>query len=143
MQSCPQNNTHHVAFLRALYLDHYFSLNDFPKCLRHTTPGMFADDTYITTAHEDISTIECSLNSDLIAVHNWLKTNKLSCNTSKTSYMTIGSRQNLANAKFMNLELDNRPIEHKSSTKLLGVHIDEMLSLDNQIKHTSRPQWTN
>ena len=25
-----------------------------------------------TTAHEDISTIECSLNSDLTAVHNWL-----------------------------------------------------------------------
>ena len=41
-------------------------INDFPKCLRHTTPGMFADDTYITTADEEISTIECSLNSDLI-----------------------------------------------------------------------------
>ena len=67
---------------------------------------MFADDTYITTAHEDISTIECSLNIDLTAVHNWLKTNKLSCKTCKTSYMTIGSRQNLTNAKFMNLELD-------------------------------------
>ena len=51
--------------------------------------------------------------------------------------MTIGSRQNLANAKFMNLELDNRPIEHKPSTKLLGVHIDEMLTWDNQIKHIS------
>ena len=112
-------------------------INDFPKCLRHTTPGMFADDTYITTADEEISTIECSLNSDLIAVHNWLKANKLSCNTSKTSYMTIGSRQNLANAKFMNLELDDRPIEHKPSTKLLGVHIDEMLTWDNQIKHIS------
>ena len=93
-------------------------INDFPKCLRHTTPGMFADDTYITTAHEDISTIECFLNSDLTAVHNWLKTNKLSCNTSKTSYMTIGSWQNLANAMFMNLELDNRPIKHKPSTKI-------------------------
>ena len=33
---------------------------------------MFPDDTYTTTAHEDISTIECSLNSDLTAVHNWL-----------------------------------------------------------------------
>ena len=77
---------------------------------------------------EEISIIECSLNSDLIAVRNWLKTNKLSCNTSRTSYMTIGSRQNLANAKFMNLELDNRPIEHKPSTKLLGIHIDEMLT---------------
>ena len=21
-------------------------ISDFPKCLRHTTPGMFADDTY-------------------------------------------------------------------------------------------------
>ena len=90
--------------------------------------GMFADDTYITTADEEISKIECSLNSDLIAVHNWLKTNKLSCNTSKTSYMTIGSRQKLANANFTNLELDDRPIEHKPSTKLLGVHIDEMLT---------------
>ena len=39
----------------------------------------------ITTAHEDISTIECFLNSDLAAEHNWLMTNKLSCNTSKTS----------------------------------------------------------
>ena len=46
---------------------------------------MFADDTYITTAHEDISTIECSLNIDLTAVHNWLKTNKLSCKTCKTT----------------------------------------------------------
>ena len=49
----------------------------------------------------------------------------------------------MANVKFMNLELDNRPIEHNSSTKLLGVHIDEMVSLDNQIKHTSWPPWTN
>ena len=51
--------------------------------------------------------------------------------------MTIDSWQNLANAKFMNLKLDNRPIEHKPSTKLLGVHIDEMLTWDNQIKHIS------
>ena len=51
--------------------------------------------------------------------------------------MTIGSWQNLAIAKFMYLELDNRPIEHKPSIKLLGVHIDEMLTWDNQIKHIS------
>ena len=65
------------------------------------------------------------------------KWSALSCNTSKTSYVTIGSRQKLANANFMNLELDDRPIEHKPSTKLLGVHIDEMLTWDNQIKHIS------
>ena len=37
----------------------------------------------------------------------------------------------------MNLELNDRPIEHKPSTKLLGVHINEMLTWDNQIKHIS------
>ena len=35
--------------------------------------------------------------------------------------MTIGPRQNLAKAKFKNLTMDERPIEHKPSTELLGV----------------------
>ena len=112
-------------------------VTDFQKCLQDTTPGMFAHDTYITMAHEDISTIECSLNGDLAAVHDWLKPNKLSCNTSKTSYRTIGSRQNLAKAKFMNLKMDDWPIEHKPSTESLGVDIDEMLTWDDQINHIS------
>ena len=51
--------------------------------------------------------------------------------------MTISSRQNLAKAKFMNLKMDGWPIEHKPSTKLLGVNIDEMLTWDGQIKHIS------
>ena len=34
--------------------------------------------------------------------------------------MTIGSRQNLAKAKSKNLTMDDRPIEHKPSTELLG-----------------------
>ena len=51
--------------------------------------------------------------------------------------MRIGSRQNLAKAKFVNLKMDDRPIEHKPSTKSLKVYIDEMLTWDNQIKHIS------
>ena len=49
--------------------------------------------------------------------------------------MTICSGQNFANAKFMNLKMDDRPIEHKPSTKLLGVHIDDTLIQDYKIKH--------
>ena len=130
VESYPQSNMYRVAFPSALYLDHFCSyfINDFPKRLQRTTPGKFADDTYITTAHEDISTIECFFNSGLAAVHNWLKTNKLSCNTSKICRMTIGSKQNLAKAKFMNVKMDDRRIEHKPSTKFLGVHIDDMLT---------------
>ena len=37
------------------------------------------------------------------------------------------------------LKMADRPIEHKLSTTLLGVHIDEMLTWpwDDQIKHSS------
>ena len=49
----------------------------FPKMSTTYNTCIFANDTYITMAHEDISTIECSLNSDLAAVHDWLQTNKL------------------------------------------------------------------
>ena len=51
--------------------------------------------------------------------------------------MSIGSRQNLTKAKFMTLKMDDWPIEHKPSIKLLGVHIAEMLTWDHQIKHIS------
>jgi len=51
--------------------------------------------------------------------------------------MRIGSRQNLAKAKFMNLKMDDRHIEDEPSTKLLVVYTDEMLTWDNQIKHIS------
>ena len=88
-------------------------------------------------AHKDISIIECSLSGDLAAVHDRLQAEKLSRNTSKTSYMTVGSRQNLTKAKFMNLKMDSWPIEHKPSTKLLEVHIDKMLTWDDPIKYIS------
>ena len=55
---------------------------------------MFADDTYITTAHDDISTIQYSLNSDLTTVHNWLKTKKKSCNTSYRGAMAWNQLSN-------------------------------------------------
>ena len=51
--------------------------------------------------------------------------------------MTVSSPQNLAKAKFMNLKMDDRPIERKPSTKLLGVHIDDTLTRNNQIKYIS------
>ena len=41
-------------------------INDFPKCLRHTKPDMFADDTQITTSNSDIGVILENLNADLL-----------------------------------------------------------------------------
>ena len=78
-------------------------VNDFPNCLQHSTPGMFADDTYKTATGRSSGDIEPKLKSDLEAIEEWLQTNRLSCNTSKTSYMTVGSGQNVIASKDMTL----------------------------------------
>ena len=87
---------------------------------------MFADDTYITVTGSSSGDIEPNLKSDLEAIEaiwGWLETNRLSCNTSKTSYMTVGSRQNIIASKDMTLNIYDKPIEKKTTTKLLGIHI--------------------
>ena len=116
------------------YLSHkmYAKYSDFD--LRLLSPALTNLPLLLVT-HAYLYLVFVLLNDQYIT--GFMKTYKLNCNTSKTSYVTIGSWQNLANAKFLNLELDNRPIEHKPSTKLLGVHIDEMLTWDNQIKYIS------
>ena len=110
-------------------------VNDFPNFLQHSTPGMFADDTYITVTGSSCGDIEPKVKSDLKAIEEWLETNRLSCNTSKTSYMTVGSRQNIIAPKVMTLNIYDKSIEKKTTRKLLGVHIDETMSWDNQISH--------
>ena len=59
-------------------------INDFPKCLRHTRPDMFADDTQIATSNSDINVILENLNTDLINVSTWMSVNKLTLNNKKT-----------------------------------------------------------
>ena len=96
---------------------------------------MFADDTYITTSGNDIEGVEQILNKDLEEVDKWLKTNKLSCNSKKTNYMMIGSRQNLEKVNNIDLTMSYQAIERKRCTKLLGLHIDELVLWDDHIQH--------
>ena len=46
----------------------------------------FADDTTVFASDNDINGAHASVNRELVGVDNWLKTNRLSLNVSKTSY---------------------------------------------------------
>ena len=70
-------------------------LNDLPNCLSHSQPRMFADDTHLTFADNDITKIERNLNDDLANISQWLIVSKLTLNMSKTEFIVIGSRQRL------------------------------------------------
>ena len=104
-------------------------INDFPKCLRHTKPDIFADDTQITTPNSDISVILENRNAYLQNVSTWMSANRLTLNNSKTEFMVIGSNRRLG-------QIEQEPsicvggveIKKVNVTKSLGLMIDDTLS---------------
>ena len=89
---------------------------------------MYADDTHLTFASNNILNINTVLNEDLARVEKWLIANKLTP-AFKTEVMLIGSRQRLSTFHNpLSLIVDGAPISQVSSTKSLGVHIDQNLS---------------
>ena len=54
-------------------------------------------------------------------------------NLTKTSSMSIGSKQNLSNYDELNITIDNEDISNVDNQKLLGIIIDKTLSWDKQI----------
>ena len=101
-------------------------INDLPNCLSVSQPRMYADDTQLTYADNDICSIEASLNQDLSNINRWLIANKLTLNMTKTEFMLIGSRKKLSSlAVLPALEINGTQLNRVNFTKSLGVLIDE------------------
>ena len=54
----------------------------------------FADDTTVFTSDSDNNNVHAPVNRELVLVDIWLKTNRLSLNISKTSYMITSNQKN-------------------------------------------------
>ena len=112
---------------------------------------LFADDTTLLFSHPDIASQNDIINIELQEICNWFQANKLSVNATKTHYMVLGTpqstrkfidiNQNIDNmhdselTSFsdvekvkLNIKLDGVSLNRVSSTKFLGVIIDENLS---------------
>ena len=90
---------------------------------------MYADDTNITVSGKSLKDVVNITNTELHDVSNWLSANKLSLNQSKTEQMFIGSDDKLR--KITNvacIHIGNTFIDRVSSTKTVGVMVDERLS---------------
>jgi len=87
---------------------------------------MYADDTHLTFASNDVAHPEENMNDDLTKITEWLTANKLTLNKSKTEFMLIGSRQRLnAFNRLPSFTIDSNSIKQVEFTKSLGVYIDE------------------
>jgi hypothetical protein len=73
------------------------------------------------------------MRSTLHKLFNWFKANKLSVNSQKTSY-TIFSNNSRKLPDFLNsITINNTTIKRTSSTKYLGIILDEKLKWDDHI----------
>ena len=97
---------------------------------------MFADDTSLFYSHKCITTLYKTINEELVKIHDWLKANKLSLNVSKTKYILF---HKIRQADELPLRLptlqlsNNAEIERTSTSKFLGVLIDENFTWKNHI----------
>ena len=94
---------------------------------------LFADDTTVIFSNKMEPNTENILNTELKKVSNWLASNKLSLNVSKSNFMhfTPSKRENMVVTPI----LDNTPVEEKETTKYLGVFIDNELNWKQHIQY--------
>ena len=83
---------------------------------------MYADDTHLTYASNNIHNLQKSLNEDLVNVYNWLRANKLTLNITQTEFMFTGSRQRLSTVTVSpTLAINDFRVAEVATAKSLGV----------------------
>ena len=93
-------------------------INDLPRALRNCKVTMYADDTSLSFASNNIDDLNRFMNEDLNCLKDWLQGNKLSLNVLKTDAMVVGSRPKLKRIR----------------TKYLGGQLDCHLVWDEHVK---------
>ena len=110
--------------------------NDFEHCLEYMTPNMYADDTCVTIASENLNDLITDVKNELENISNWMRINKISLNAGKSEFMVVGHRRKLNRLgnELSNLILNNEVIKRVEKVKYMGINIDESLSWEEQYK---------
>jgi hypothetical protein len=108
-------------------------INDIAKVSVIMLPILFADDTNLLYSNSSLSTLVNVVNHELNKLHIWFAANKLSVNVGKTNYMMFGTKNKLINGVYPKIVLNGTELEKTSTSKFLGVTIDECLNWHAQI----------
>ena len=99
-------------------------INDMHLCT-NLNVKLFADDACLSLSHEDPVFLEKTINTEMIKIDTWLKTNKLFLNYSKSSYLIFSKKQHKHNFK---ISINDNILDQQHSAKYLGVTIDDKLN---------------
>lgn len=108
-------------------------INDIVNVSSSLVPVIYADDTNVFMKGKSIQEISVKMNNELKKIVQWVNSNKLSLNISKTNYMIFRSKGKKLSVDF-ELKICGTVIERVSHTKFLGIMLDEKLLWDRHVQ---------
>ncbi len=96
---------------------------------------MYADDSTLGAPAKTLTLVEQKFSSDAAKVEDCCDTNKMAINADKTKCMILIATQrfNRLNVKERNITIGNKRLDQVTTENLLGIKIDQFLSLKDQI----------
>lgn len=73
------------------------------------------------------------LENSAIKINSWMNKNKLKMNSSKTEFILVGSRQQLAKCRAESIDIVGDMIKRSSYVRYLGAWIDQYLTFDTHV----------
>ena len=109
-------------------------INDIYLVSDKLLPILFADDSNIFIHGKSLDQMVTTMNNELGKLNDWINTNRLSLNISKTYYMVFTPKKErivLGN----NINIQGVPLQKINSIKFLGFVLDDQLSWGLHINH--------
>ena len=107
-------------------------INDLRSVFSKSVVNHFADDTNLLWSSKKLDTIESIINQELKLLVQWLQSNKLSLNETKTEVIVFRSPwKHLPHEP--DIRINSYKLKLHSHIKYLGMLIDEVLSWNKQI----------
>jgi hypothetical protein len=113
-------------------------INDLPNSTSLLHFILFADDTNVFLSNSSYEQLFKTANIELKSVSDWFRANKLSLNLSKTNLILFRSNKKQPPLTPNDLIIDDKTIPQVSSTKFLGVYIDQHLKWKVHIEEINK-----
>ena len=101
-------------------------INDIVTFLSDFMVKLFADDTTILQADNNLENLIINFNESIKKLTTWCKFNRIDINWKKTKIMFVSNKRNLNLPKFVTI--DQNTVEVVDNFKLLGITIDNKLT---------------
>ena len=103
-------------------------INDLPRCIKHCSVNMYADDRVLYLAGPTVHNLIFSINQYLQCLSGWLENNNLVLNVSKTKCVLFTSQRHKERDCILNLNFLGKSISCETSFKYLGVVFDNFMT---------------